>query len=655
METYTVLSLFSISLITCFLQLVLKKDLLRKILVYIVSFFIISGSIILASSIFINGQIEFNLCFSENIQLIFDNILKAVCIFVYAALLFYSIKYKDVFTSVLLILTTASYILGTFFVFNNINIENSFHVDNLSVILSIIVSVIGSLICIYTLRYKKDFDKNSKDKLCNARFFFFIYLLMFAMFIIIFSNSLNNIYVGLEIVTFSSFFLIKYKSTDKAIKSSFKQLSINLVGSLCFLVVLYICTLNLNLISLQEFINKGLTSTHTVDLPLCLLSIVAFIKTAQMPFHSWLLRSVEAPVSASCAFDCFSVVKAGAYLLIRLAPMYYINLYPQIMVLIIGGLTFFICSALAVSETNSERILVYSTISNMGLVTACCGVGTPEAIWAAIFLVIFHSISKTLVFLSVGSAQEKTGGHEVEDMDGLFTKMPRLARFMIIGMMSMFVAPFGMLISKWACLVSFVDSHQIGLIVILAFGSALTFVYWAKWLGKLAGIVNNNKNIENKFYIEEWISLVSCVVLLLICIICMPMLSVNIIIPYLSDAFSVFENYGKFAVFYSQYVTVENLFISVIFVALICVVIFTGIGRKGAYKPQSIYLSGAMIDSDKREFLGSMGRPVKADSRNMYLTKIFGKSKLNAPASVFNAIVIFAGCIACLFVYLGIL
>ena len=70
-------------------------------------------------------------------------------------------------------------------------------------------------------------------------------------------------------------------------------------------------------------------------------------------------------------------------------------------------------------------------------------------------------------------------------MDLLFERMPRLARFMMLGILCMFIAPFGMLLAKWATLVSFADTGQVALIVLLAFGSAATFMFWAKWLGKM--------------------------------------------------------------------------------------------------------------------------------------------------------------------------
>ena len=98
-------------------------------------------------------------------------------------------------------------------------------------------------------------------------------------------------------------------------------------------------------------------------------------------------------------------------------------------------------------------------------------------------------------------------------MDLLFERMPRLARFMMLGIMCMFIAPFGMLVAKWATLVSFVDTGQVALIVILAFGSAATFMFWAKWLGKLSGIAGEPKNVEMTVHRSEWIAIVLMAVL----------------------------------------------------------------------------------------------------------------------------------------------
>ena len=104
--------------------------------------------------------------------------------------------------------------------------------------------------------------------------------------------------------------------------------------------------------------------------------------------------------------------------------------------------------------------------------------GTAEAVWAAIFLIIFHTVSKSVLFLCVGTVEHRIGSRNIEDMDGLFSRLPRLTRFMMLGIMGMFVAPFGMLISKWATLVSFAETGNVLFLILLAFGSAATFFFW---------------------------------------------------------------------------------------------------------------------------------------------------------------------------------
>ena len=90
-----------------------------------------------------------------------------------------------------------------------------------------------------------------------------------------------------------------------------------------------------------------------------------------------------------------------------------------------------------------------------------------EAVWAAILLIIFHAVSKSLMFLSVGETENLTGSRNIEDMHGVIIRRPSLGFVMIIGILGMFLAPFGMLISKWAALKAFITSDNVLLIIII--------------------------------------------------------------------------------------------------------------------------------------------------------------------------------------------
>ena len=111
-----------------------------------------------------------------------------------------------------------------------------------------------------------------------------------------------------------------------------------------------------------------------------------------------------------------------------------------------GGFTFLLGSAIAISQSNAKQVLAYSTIANLGLIVACAGVGTYKLVWAAILLIIFHAIAKSLLFLCVGTVEHQIGSRNIEDMSRLIVRMPKVAVMMLLGIAAMFLAPFGMLI-----------------------------------------------------------------------------------------------------------------------------------------------------------------------------------------------------------------
>jgi len=96
---------------------------------------------------------------------------------------------------------------------------------------------------------------------------------------------------------------------------------------------------------------------------------------------------------------------------------------------------------IAISKSDAKKILAYSTISNLGLIVTCAAIGTQESLWAAILLLIFHSISKSLLFLTGGSVEHQIGSRNVEDMDILLQVSRRLSVYMIVGIAGMFLAP----------------------------------------------------------------------------------------------------------------------------------------------------------------------------------------------------------------------
>ncbi len=413
--------------------------------------------------------------------------------------------------------------------------------------------------------------------------------------------------------------LIGFTKTDEAIHNAFRQIIMNLVGGIAFLAALYYLAIQFSCIDFMDFIVFGTIAPTYVVLPLTCLSLAGMTKAAQMPFHTWLLGAMVAPTPTSALLHSSTMVKAGVFMLIKCAPIYAVSFAPSILVILVGGITFLLCSMMAISQSNGKRVLAYSTIANLGLITACAGVGTAEAIWAAILLVIFHAVAKSLLFLCVGTAEHHIGSRDIEDMDLLFERMPRLSRMMIVGIMIMFLAPFGMLVAKWATLVSFVDTRQFALLLMLAFGSAATFMFWGKWLGKLAGITGTPESIEKTVHWSEWVATMTFTILALVSCVTIPLMSDYLIEPYIASVLGI-------AI---QPILDDDLYIAGICCLVMAVVLLGGMRKykKGVRKTDA-YLSGISVNNADRTFVNALSQPMQATARNWYLEPVFGEAKI---------------------------
>ena len=175
-----------------------------------------------------------------------------------------------------------------------------------------------------------------------------------------------------------------------------------------------------------------------------------------------------APTPSSALLHSATMVKAGVYMLVRLALAMNGN-YVGEMVYLCGGFTFLVASCLAIAQSDGKKVLAYSTISNLGLIVDCSGAGYQETIWAALFLIIFHAVSKSMLFQCVGAIENTIGSRDIEDMEGLAVRYPKLAFILMVGIAGMFLAPFGMLISKWAALKAFVDAPSTLMVLYICF------------------------------------------------------------------------------------------------------------------------------------------------------------------------------------------
>ncbi len=598
-------------LITAVFMLVVRKDVERNWIVSLSALGIGAVLVYLLATAFDKGTLFFSIGSEPFGQLMFL-IEMIVAVFI----LYMGIRYKNYLVVGLIVVQSLLMVWFEISYAHGIDVQYNLFIDQLSIIMALIIGIIGTLICVYALGYMKHFHEHNKavpDR--RGWFFFVLFVFIAAMFGLVFSNNIIWVYFFWEITTLCSFLLIGYTKTEEATRNAFSALWMNLLGGVAFsAAILYLATLGNGVMGLDQLLASGKV---VALIPAALIGFAGLTKAAQLPFSSWLVGAMVAPTPVSALLHSSTMVKAGVYIIVRLAPIFQSS-YTGYAIAFVGVLTFLIASGIAISRSNAKQVLAYSTIANLGLVIACAGIGTYEAIWAAILLIIFHAISKSLLFMAVGTVEHQIGSRDIEDMKGLIISMPKIAAMMVIGIAGMFLAPFGMLISKWAAIRAFIDAPLGFLfVIILAFGSAITVFFWAKWMGKLITVVPDKVNIEGRVDANEWAALVSMAGLTVVTIFIFPLISTYLLEPFL------LANYGHTAALLSQ----DNIIIMILMLFLLVVLPLGILLPHRQHRHVSAYMGGRTTTPDMH-FSGSLGMQRQMELSNYYLDKYFGETKL---------------------------
>jgi NADH-quinone oxidoreductase subunit L len=263
-----------------------------------------------------------------------------------------------------------------------------------------------------------------------SRFFAFLGLFAFGMYVLVLSDNLLTFFVGWEIMGLCSYLLIGFMTTR--IGDVFMLLGIaylySATGTLTFRQIFTEATLHT-----LASVPSGFLGFSAAGLIGLLLFIGTIGKSAQFPLHVWLPDAMEGPTPVSAMIHAATMVSAGVYAVVRMFPL--ISLDPGTMTIVafIGAFTALFAATIAVAQNDIKRVLAYSTISQLGFMIAALGIG---AYVAAVFHLITHAFFKALLFLGSGSVIHgmehgvlHTGNHEVDPQDmfnmgGLRNKMP---------------------------------------------------------------------------------------------------------------------------------------------------------------------------------------------------------------------------------------
>src|SRR5690348_7268985 len=340
-------------------------------------------------------------------------------------------------------------------------------VDRLTAMMMVVVTFVSLLVHVYTIGYMAE-DPG------YARFFSYISLFTFSMFMLVMSNNFMQLFFGWEAVGLVSYLLIGFwYKRPTAIFANLKAFLVNRVGDFGFLlgiaaVLYFLGTLDYATAfgSAPSLIGKTLQITaHTQWDAATVICICLFIgamgKSAQVPLHVWLPDSMEGPTPISALIHAATMVTAGIFMVARMSPLFELSSTALSFVLVIGATTALFTGLIGIVQNDIKRVIAYSTLSQLGYMTVALGVSMYSG---AVFHLMTHAFFKALLFLGAGSVI--IAMHHEQDMrymGGLRKYMPITWITMWIGSLALVAVPFTSgFYSKDAIIEAVGESHRWG-------------------------------------------------------------------------------------------------------------------------------------------------------------------------------------------------
>lgn len=481
-----------------FFALIIMKSAVKFKNIFAIIFVIILALLSLQNMLFSSSAFE------ATIPHFFHNVI----IFIDLVLLLYFLS-QGVLSKNYLVSTLAGIQMILYFVVVYLSpsiASNDILVDNLSSVMFLIINIVGGVIIIYALKYieSEEFSEFKKSGFI-AMLFFFLAVMNF----IVSTNNIEIFFLLFELTTLCSYVLIGFRNDKLSIKNALQALWMNQIGGVAILLALIASIMKYDTVYFDILI-ANIDTLYLV--PIVLLAIAGFVKGATIPFDKWLLDAMVAPTPVSAILHSATMVKIAPYLMLKLAPA--MSDFISITITLIGTFVFFAASLLALSKDSFKEILGLSTIAMLALMMALAAVGSEQAITACLVFMVFHAISKALLFLQAGILEKSFHLKYVEDIKGLINDSSLVVFFIVVGFASLTLPPFGVFIAKYMAIESIaamIKTNPIYVIdiIFIALGSVfLTLLYFkvlTKLFAKDMDIEQESIKISNYYTIPSYV------------------------------------------------------------------------------------------------------------------------------------------------------
>lgn len=365
----------------------------------------------------------------------------------------------------------------------SLGINLSMRMDALGWIMTLIVTGVGALVMFYCRWYFRDGGEGLGQ--------FAAVLLAFAgaMYGLVLTDDLVVLVMFWEATSVLSYLLIGYyHRRAPSRRAALQALLVTTLGGLVMLIGVVLLVVQTGTSSISEMLALAPTGV-VVDIALLLVLVGALSKSAIFPFHFWLPGAMAAPTPVSAYLHAAAMVKAGVYLIARLAPVFAFAPTWRPVVILLGGFTMLLGGVQALREADLKRVLAFGTVSQLGMLTVVLGYGTRDAALAGLALLLAHALFKSCLFLIVGVIDHQVGTRDIAKLSGLGRGAPVLATSAVIAICSMAgIAPTLGFVAKEGALTALLEDAQAGAVwgvialsVVVA-GSILTTAYGARFI-----------------------------------------------------------------------------------------------------------------------------------------------------------------------------
>lgn len=400
----------------------------------------------------------------------------------------------------------------------------SLEVDALSLFFGLIVTVAVFVSGVYSFTYM-----NHDDSLVN---YYTLFLMLSGSVLgLVLSGDLFNIFVMVEIMTFTAVALTAFRNTyEGALEGALKYLVVGSLGSTSLLVGIAMVYSQLHTLSLAQIaaLIPGQAANPVLMAAFAFLFMGFGTKAFLFPFHP-LAADAHAVAPASISLMISGVLtKCGVYGIIRLVYVLYQNSsepFVQYLVTGFGAVSMFICVTMAFNQHNFKRLLAFHSISQVGYVITVVGLGSALGLGAGLYHAMNHTIFKGLLFLTAGAVQHQTGSLDLDGLGGLSKRMPKTTLLFLIGAASISgLPPFNGFASKWMIYqATFLKGVTTGnffflfVCIVALITSVLTLASFVKvaqsvFFGQLPEQYKDVKEVPLAMRIPMWILAVLCIV-----------------------------------------------------------------------------------------------------------------------------------------------